>query len=932
MIIPPPPSVIPEPPKAVPPPPKICEAAEVLTLKPHIERVETPERKAKRLQSEIDSFVIKCLKSYKYFAAACLTIKTKTKGLQQLKFNRGQRHLNHIAEEMLKQHGMIRIIIVKGRQQGLSTWVEGRGYWKTSQHPGVKAYILAHEIDATKNLFNMAKRFHDHCPAELKPITKKSNAKELIFNEMESEYAVGTAKTGDTGRSQTIQFFHGCLAEGTQVLTPMRRVKAIEDFEIGDYVVTHKGHHAPISFISKNEKECFAVKLKGHHAAVVASAAHEFVTTCGKIPLGALTTADKLLIPVKAFTNDCGLLQFAQPKIVRPQGGGKDEDVPRHTAATYELGKVLGLYLAEGSIKRQYKSHHEPCAVTFTVHEDEVLRTVAWLRECSDLFSSISVQPRNDSKSVNVVANGKSFAMFVEGHCGSKASKHMQSRVFRNADAARGALHGYLAGDGHFEQATRRVSATSIREALTYGMREAAAGLGYGWASVAFKPAAVRHGRNERDAWTFRLTGAGVDKLASEMGEKTAPRKRSGNYGGTEVTVIDGAMYAEVQIKSIQAVGKHIVYDFEVDHPDHSYCLPQCAVSNSEVAYWEAADEISSGAMEGIPEEDGTEVYLESTAKGTGGYFHSMWQAACYMDDTPPAHWNGYWRVFVPWFWEESYRHKVPEGFELTADEEKIVQIHRLDLNQLAWRRRKIAKLKGDVSRFQRDYPADAAEAFNSQLSNVLIKPDTVLLAMQAGRENKYMAVGRPILGVDVAREGDDDTTLVLRQGRVIMWYRRMSKLRTLEVASAVVMAIKEHHVSHVCIDATGGYGAGVYDVLVGYGFGDMLTAVGFGDSAIEDDRYKNRRAEMYWHLKEWLEAGASIPDKDEWLVELCAITYKHDATSDQLVLERKDEIRKRIGKSTDVSDAAALTFCMPSIIMSDNRGSFDPHEEYGVI
>ena len=59
------------------------------------------------------------------------------------------------------------------------------------------------------NLFGMTKRFHEHCPAVLKPQTKASNAKELSFGKLDSGYKVATAGSIQTGRSETIQYFHG---------------------------------------------------------------------------------------------------------------------------------------------------------------------------------------------------------------------------------------------------------------------------------------------------------------------------------------------------------------------------------------------------------------------------------------------------------------------------------------------------------------------------------------------------------------------------------------------------------------------------------------------------------------------------------------------------------------------------------------------------
>jgi hypothetical protein len=509
-------------------------------------------------QAEIDLFVFKCITNFNFFAHTCLSIKTKTEGLQQFKFNKAQQYLDKCVNDMLEKYGKVRIIIVKGRQQGLSTYVQARGYWKTSQHEGIHAYILTHEEAATKNLFAMAKRFHDHAPSDIRPFVKKSNRSELMFKELESDYAVGTAKTGDTGRSQTIQFFHG-----------------------------------------------------------------------------------------------------------------------------------------------------------------------------------------------------------------------------------------------------------------------------------------------------------------------------------------------------------------------------------SEVAYWRAAEEISSGAMEGIPEADGTESYLESTAAGFGGYFHSMWQNAVYPTEPPHGKWNGYIRVFIPWIWQEEYRAEVIGTMVLTEEEKTLVQTFELDNEQIQFRRTKIAKMGNDTARFQRDYPLTSEEAFNSSLTNILIQSEKVLKARAKGRLAYYQAIGNLVLGVDVAREGDDSTALVLRQGRIMHWYKRYNKLDNMEVAGIVINAIRQFRVDFVCIDSTGGYGAGVYDRMVELGYGQKVTAVNFASRAFNDEAYKNRRAEMWAGIAEWLDEGAQMPDKDEIQLDLCAVTYKHDSTGDRLQLESKAEMKKRGIKSPDIGDALALTFARPRVNLSGAGESIDPEQYF---
>lgn len=144
-----------------------------------------------------------------HYASRCLSIRTKSGQIVRLTLNAAQLYLHSCIEQQRRDRAKVRGIILKGRQQGCSTYTEGRFYWRVTHIKGVRAFILTHEDPATQNLFEMAQRYHEHCPALCRPSTGASNAKELIFDRLDSGYKVGTAKTKGTGRSSTIQFFHG---------------------------------------------------------------------------------------------------------------------------------------------------------------------------------------------------------------------------------------------------------------------------------------------------------------------------------------------------------------------------------------------------------------------------------------------------------------------------------------------------------------------------------------------------------------------------------------------------------------------------------------------------------------------------------------------------------------------------------------------------
>lgn len=141
------------------------------------------------------------------FCAACLKVKDKRGDLIPLVWNRAQRHIHAALEKQRAEKGFVRALLLKGRQQGGSTYIGARFYHRTSTTPGRSAFIVAHEDKATNNLFEMVKRYHQHNP--LAPSTKNSNAKELIFGAIDAGYKLATAGTNDVGRSNTAQMLHG---------------------------------------------------------------------------------------------------------------------------------------------------------------------------------------------------------------------------------------------------------------------------------------------------------------------------------------------------------------------------------------------------------------------------------------------------------------------------------------------------------------------------------------------------------------------------------------------------------------------------------------------------------------------------------------------------------------------------------------------------
>ncbi len=654
------------------------------------------------------------------FSAATLKIKDKDSGiLVPFKMNVAQIYTHRKIEEQRAKTGKVRIIASKGRQQGISTYAEGRYYWRTTGSQGKNAFILTHDQGATDNLFSMVERFHTSFPEQLRPQLGTANAKELQFKSLGSGYKVGTAGNKAVGRSSTVHFFHGCLGEDTPVLFPDGRLTPIKDVDAGFEVVTHTGKTAAVTFKSKQEKGCLSVKLRGlTKFPLIATPEHRFWTQDGWRELRDIKAGDSIGFPVRTITDERELFVIDGYKPEREQKGGSHHIPAKpYVYADFDFGRVLGLYLAEGLVILQNKDPHYPSAVNFTVHRDEVDRTLEWLKPFEEIYSSISVRENKDTLARQVVVYGTNFARTVLGLCKRTDDKQLPSNWWSYGEEfAKGLLVGYLSGDGHVAVKERRIRATSTREAITTGMRDVTASLGYGWASIEYKVAAERHGRNEQAAYTYSLCGDGAVDV-SEMLDKPIPkreRKRStGKIGNAATTTKVEGGYAWIRVRSIEDAGLRTVYDLEIGHGDHSYCTIHGATHNSEVAFWPNAEEHLSGVLQAVPDAPGTEVILESTSNGVGGVYYDYVMEAMAGD-------GEYELVFVPWYWQPEYRkfsfrqggvRHTSENIALDDEEKYLVAEYGLDNAQVLWRRSKIHELKSE-DYFKQEYPFTVMESF----------------------------------------------------------------------------------------------------------------------------------------------------------------------------------------------------------------------------
>lgn len=165
------------------------------------------------------------------------------------------------------------------------------------------------------------------------------------------------------------------------------------------------------------------------------------------------------------------------------------------------------------------------------------------------------------------------------------------------------------------------------------------------------------------------------------------------------------------------------------------------------------------------------------------------------------------------------------------------------------------------------------------------------------------------LMGVDVARFGDDESVIRFRRGRDARSKTpvRFKGVNTMELAAHVMNLIEREKPDYVFVDG-GGVGGGVVDRLKQMGYRGVIE-VQSGTSATEPDKHMNKRVEMWDKMREWMQTGCIDAD-DNLIDDLLGPEYEI-ALKGQIKLESKDSMKKRGLRSTDDADALALTFAI---------------------
>ena len=188
------------------------------------------------------------------------------------------------------------------------------------------------------------------------------------------------------------------------------------------------------------------------------------------------------------------------------------------------------------------------------------------------------------------------------------------------------------------------------------------------------------------------------------------------------------------------------------------------------------------------------------------------------------------------------------------------------------------------------------------------------------------------LAALDVARQGDDQSAFIMRQGRKVLelqdggFVKRFQIRDITQLCLRVAKLIDENFPDMIFVDGTG-LGAGAVDYLRALGYDNVIEVHG-GYEAQDNKVFENKRIEMWDRMRQWLE-GADIPDDPQLHIDLTTPEFGFVQKTQRMKLESKEDMKKRGVDSPDSGDALAMTFfhSVPSKSALVSESSYEPEE-----
>ena len=856
---------------------------------------------------KLKAVALKCYNDFEFFAKTCLKIVDKEGNLAPFIMNAEQKILHDKIEAQLLEKGKVRVICLKGRQQGVSTYVEGRFYWKlwkTKKGKTLRAFILTHKDEATDNLFNMAKRYHESIPAHLKPPTTRSNAKELIFADTGCNYSVATAGGVEIGRSLTLHFVHSSevafwpnaeMHVASLLNTALSKAAGTESIIESTANGIGNVYHRYWQDALIGQSEYMAVFLPWYwHTEYRTDVPDGWNPPEDFLEYGQLYELEWeqvywAYLTNREFATAAGLPHDKfTPKFM--------QEYPACIEASQRIGTdrgylpiskvVIGDKVSTGvvsnvinnGIKEVYKLKTK-LGYSVICTKDHLLQSIDnnWYRadECLNKFIKLQ-KPIFADKLANVTW---------------KPFPSVNSKVEITPEFGR--FLGFFMGDGCWHDNTLSIACDAQDNDVVENVNQ-------------FLTNIIGEPEN-------RLSGSKKGCCELRIGRKD---------------------FKEV-LEALDVIDMKTVPHRRVKVPDCIWLSPKEVIKEFLKGLFEADGFAGWGACK-VSLFSKHKEFLEDVQKLLLGF-----GITCYLKSQNKVNSAGYTYVgnVIDLRSSEARAFLKEIGFVSKRKQDKLEAFKPLGTGG---RHAALMLMQDEVVEFEKlgekevfdlsivgEHAFDASgikvhncaeEAF--QTSGESFIPAIAILRARKP-EVKIQGTGPIILGIDPARTGDL-VGIIDRVGRRAG--ERISDRwepggNLVHLAERIARVIDRIRPDAVCIDV-GGNGAGVYDNLLEWGYNRVLHPINFGSKPVGkgptgQEMYFNRRAEMYDNMRDWFntEGGVQIPDDDSLQGDLTSIKIGPGATrytnNNELIIEDKEKIKARLGRSPDLSDALALTFAV---------------------
>ncbi len=832
-----------------------------------------------------------------------LKIRTKEGEIVPFVWNDAQRMLHEAIEKQLAHAGWVRAIVLKGRQQGCSTYVAARFFKRVSTQFGKRCMILAHLDAATQNLFGIVNTFYDLSDSTLRPVAKHNSGSELSFAKLRSGYKVATAGSKNAGRSDTVQYLHGSEAAfWPNAESIMAGLGQTVPLTAGSEVILESTANGMTNLF----RQMWALAVAGESDFVPVFIPWFVQREYRRTVPARFELTDNDTRYMEAFGLDMEQMAWRQAKINTDFAGDDDwfnQEYPACIAVGERVSTNRGLIPIEqvvagdvtpfGTVTQSQKSGTKKVYRLTTKEGYSVLATADHRIKLADSDSFVELQ---DGVGETIEL---STVMLAEEQYTARWPRTpvIESRIEINERV--GLFLGLYMGDG----------------------------------SLSHNMLSIVHDAKDTDA--IELSSDLIEMLS---GDRPARRVTGSKRGCVEVrqSRIDHTEFL---------LGIGAAEDSEWG-ARRKVCVPECIFRSPR--------EVVKEFLRGVFEADGFagydfprvvlfskyEQFLRDIQILLLAFGITSRRASLVKKAGSGKKYVGH-ELHLRRAEAEKFVEQI--GFVSNRKRERAESWAAMPAATTGRKRKKLRmadkvvaiELVGETDVYDLSVPG--LERFDA--SGVVVhncpdmaflkvghKPLINTLAVQAARNanDAHMErIGAHVVGLDPAR-GGDTSTFIHRQGRVAWGIERMNVRDTMLVAGrAARMLVDDKTIARLFVDV-GGIGAGIYDRLVELGYGARVTAVNFGGKATDARRYFNKRCEMWGEMAEWIEDDIppSIPDDDQLHADLTAVSGDRYSSNGQLKLQSKEDIKKELGRSPDDGDALALTFAEP--VAADDRHTED--------